>query len=118
MHGFPKGLDLSPLVGRTLDLIGFGPFTIHLSFDGGHQITVENRLGYRAALDDDLTWDVVPVTESRLMRLSGQTVATWTRGDESHLEITFAEGGVLQFLDDSPSYEAVSFSIEGKLTFV
>lgn len=118
MHGFPETLELSPLVNRTLDSVGFAAFSIYLHFDGGHRITVEGRLGHRLKPEEDLVWDVIPVDDSRLMRLVGQTVATWWRKDERRMHIDFAEGGRLELVDDSPAYESVQFLIGGRETFV
>ena len=118
MFGFPEDLDLTPLVGATLDTVAFAAFTIHLSFDGGHRITIEGCVGYRAGDDDEERWDVVPPASSGLMRLTGQTVTSWQRIDRERVELDFDGGGHLVLVDDQPNYEAVQLLIDGVETIV
>jgi hypothetical protein len=107
LYGLPADFDASAFVGSSLEQISFSANTVDMSFASDMAITAETTFVYSiCGPPHELENLSPPVRESRVMRLIGETVRSaqgWTDGT---LVLTFVNGDVLSFYDDTKLYES------------
>jgi hypothetical protein len=118
LHGVPANLDLSAFVNTTLQRIDFGPYIIHLNFDGDRTvISVEGDWELR-----DGSGDVIdrssndPAKAYRLPLLAGKTVTSTEIDPPTSFSLVFDSGHELRIFDNSKEFE--SFAIQPGDIFV
>ena len=107
MYGLPVDFDASRLIGCTLEQVSFSENTVHLSFSNDASITIESCFAHSA--HDDLRNDErsrVPVRESRLMQLLGESIESAHASAQGTLRLGFTNGHILACFDDTSQYEA------------
>lgn len=107
MYGLASEFDASRLVGCTLENVSFSVNTVHLSFAKDVAITIE------ACFMHSIPGEVggskpmrVPLRESRLMQLAGESIDSAQATLDGTLSLTFSNGHRLELYDDTPQYEA------------
>jgi len=112
MHGVPKDLDLSKLIGRNLDQVAIGEFQIQFVFDRDFNISVEGHWELRDVNGEliDAAVDNSQRDEYRIHRLLGLEVSRWAIKPPKSITIGFLNGMKLEVFDSSSEYE--SFSIQ------
>lgn len=108
MHGFPQDLDLKPIIGRDLNLLGLGRYDVQLNFDGsGIKICIQ---GLVKIIDNEkiiASWNEKDMWDSlNFQRLLNQTVKSYSIPNKSILEIIFTNGLALRIFDESEQYES------------
>jgi len=107
MYGLPVDFDASRLVGCTLEQVSFSENTVHLSFSNDASITIESCFAHSAHDDlGDAERSRVPVRESRLMQLLGESIDSAHASAEGTLSLRFTNGQVFACFDDTSQYEA------------
>lgn len=107
MNGLPSGFDSSRLVGCTLEQLSFSVNTVHLSFSSDVSITIEAYFSHSIPGDAGGSKPTqVPLRESRLMKLAGESIESAQASSDGTLRLTFTNGQRLVFYDDTPEYEA------------
>ena len=107
MYGLPSGFDASRFVGRSLEQISFSANTIHLSFDEAVCITIESSFAHSTREHVSHAERMsVPVSESRLMQLLGESIEFAEGAADGTLILRFTNGQALACFDDTPMYEA------------
>ena len=107
MYGLPPGFDTSRLLGCALEQVSFSENTVHLSFTNDVSITIESCFAHsRHGGLGDVERTRVPVRESQLMQLLGESVESAHASADGTLRLRFTNGHVLACFDDSPQYEA------------
>jgi hypothetical protein len=116
MYGVPENLDLSPLIGATLDFIGLGKYQIQFGFNppaGRSMITISVEGMWRALDPDGKLLDAAREHDDRVAyrvhRLLSLTVAKSALDPPRNFTLEFDTGHRLQIEDDDENYE--SFSI-------
>jgi Family of unknown function (DUF6188) len=114
MHGLPEGLDLSFFVGKRLQKITFVEANIFFGFEGNVRITAMSSIQHQQMSDAHCNRigvkQSLPVNHSTLMSLLEKTVTEGHGDEEGTLSLTFNDGQVLRFFDDTPGYESYSFT--------
>lgn len=120
MYGLPKDFDASFFVGLEVQQVAFSANTLDVSFESNISVTLESSYEYRTLQQGERVVESgsIPVVESRLMRLTGQRVASADAFMNGTLTLRFASGDELTFLDDNPNYESYRISRDGDETFV
>ena len=107
MYGLDLGFDTSRLVGCTLEQVSFSENTVHLSFSRDVSITIEGCYSHSMRGNPrDAERTCLPVRESRLMQLLGESIETAHASPEGTLSLRFTNGQSLACFDDTPQYEA------------
>lgn len=107
MYGLPAGFDTSRLLGCTLTQVSFSENTVHLSFTNDFSITIESSFSHsKPGRLSDVERSRVPVRESQLMQLLGESVDSAHASADGTLRLGFSNGHVLACFDDTPLYEA------------
>jgi hypothetical protein len=112
MYGLPSDFDPSRFLGRTLDLVSFSVSTVSLRFDGGISITIESCFAHATGqpiVEAERT--SIPVRDSRLMQIPGETVIDAKATSDGTLTLVFTGDHVLAIFDDDPMYEAYNITI-------
>jgi hypothetical protein len=109
MYGLTVAFDAAMFLGLEVESITYGENAIHVSLDRGFAVTSMTSIRYRYSGLDDIREDRLPVSESGLMRIVGTAVTGAVRTASGGLALTFVNGAVVEFEDDSDQYE--SFSI-------
>ena len=119
MYDLPKNLDFQQWIGRRLDLVSFGKYSIHFNFDGTLKITVESLFSYqKSGMEKAPEPTRVTVAQSDLMQLLGHTVRNVSDEGDRTLRMEFDNGDILRFYDPHEPYEAYQIEYEGKLIVV
>jgi hypothetical protein len=106
MHGLPADFDGQFFVGKDLIAVTFSANTVSFSFDGEVLVTAEAPFKYKATLADPGEVQPVPAQSSTLMRLLQHQVHRVSATTDGTLELTFDDGQMLIFVDDSGPYES------------
>ena len=115
MHAPPSTEVVQRLVGAALELVGFGKFTVHLSFENGNRISF--GAPFRFARANELSKASViefPLTDSNLVRALGSTVSDTACDDDGTLTLTFANADTLVIYANDPMYEAYTLFVDGR----
>jgi Family of unknown function (DUF6188) len=105
MHGLPEGFDPSFLVGLNLEQICFTENQVIFHFSSDVHITVESAVAYRRGASSERVL-TIPIVESDLMSLLGDSVRLATAGRDGSLAISFTSAKVLTCLDTSQQFES------------
>ena len=102
MHGLPPGFDGAFLRGLVLQLLSFTQHILFLDFGEGVSITVEGAFSHKVSGSEDETpVQVLPVLESRLMRLLQRSVIDVHHDKDSTLTLVFQGGDVFKCYDST-----------------
>jgi hypothetical protein len=119
MYDLPKDLDFQKWIGKRLDLVSFGKYTIHFNFDRDLRITVESSFSYQRSGTVKTPAPIkVTVAQSNLMQLLEHSIRNVSDEGDRTLRIEFDNGDVLRFYDPHEPYEAYQIECEGKLIVV
>jgi hypothetical protein len=107
MYGLPEDFDGAFFVGRSLELVCFSENQVSLRFGGDISITIESSFSHQQDSSESSGQVVnVPVSESDLMQLLGQSVAEVSASRDGTLVLTFTNGHVFKCFDDSRQFES------------
>jgi hypothetical protein len=129
MYELPKDLDFQDWIGRRLDLVSFGKYTIHFNFDGELRITVLSSFSHQKAsaseaavpinVEKDEWWNFLRDRDRPdLLLLLGHTVKNVSDEGDRTLRMEFDSGDTLKFYDPHEPYEAYHIEYAGKLIVV
>ena len=115
MNGLPEDFDASGFVGQAVEQVSFSANTIYLSFEEDYTITVESSYEHEVVRgSSEPVRSTVPVVESRLMKLIGQSVTVATVERPGTLVLEFEDGQIFRCFDDSPMYESYHINCDGR----
>jgi|WetSurMetagenome_2_1015567.scaffolds.fasta_scaffold42537_2 hypothetical protein len=115
MYGLGPWFDSSRLVGCTLEQVSFSQNTVDLSFSNDVSITIESCYVHSTPGDlGDAERTCLPVRESRLMQLLGESIETAYASAEGTLSLKFTNGHGFACFDDTPQYEAYRLKLGGE----
>jgi hypothetical protein len=124
MYDLPEDLDFQEWIGKRLDVVSFGKYSIHFIFEGPFstgplKMTVESLFSYQKASDASTPEPIrVTAAQSDLMQLLGHTIKNVSDEGDRTLAIEFDNGDVLRFYDPHEPYEAYQIEFAGKLIVV
>lgn len=111
MNGLPGDLDLSPLAGAVLEQLCFGEHQLQLVFGPEIRIAVEGACELTTRGLEPREIDDFAIEATALCELLGRRIRQAVRTPSGGLAIAFEEGGVLEFMIDSPDFEAFQIHI-------
>ena len=133
MYGLPPDFDYSIFPGKRVYAVCFYEFGIYINFEEGLSIAIDGSYSHQissanvrqawwrawASLSaEDAEVFRVPVTESKLMQLTGKIVESAEAEDPNTLLVRFTDGQVLKCFDDTKWYECFRIIYNGKETIV
>ena len=108
MYRFPMDLDLSSMVGVSLQQICIGSSDVQFGFSQGIRITLESRATFLRGGKLATNWDHEKGWSGcDFQQLLNKSVIGYSVVDERLLEITFSDDWVVQFFDDSDGLESL-----------
>ena len=120
MHGVPADLDLSYLIGSSIERVDLGPYILHLHFaeERGTVISVEGDWELVDSAGHRLDGQQEPAERDcyRLHKLLMRDVTAFELSAPRWFSLTFDGGYTLRVFDNSDRYE--SFSIKPHGIFV
>jgi hypothetical protein len=114
MHSRPSADVLTKLKGSSLEVLSFGRYVIHLVFENGNRLSV--AAPFRFATKDCIgtaTLCELPLSETSLLRILGQTIDVLRCDEDGSLELGFTEGDMLIVYANDPMYEAYTLLVDG-----
>lgn len=111
MYGLPANFDASRLVGCRLEQVCFSANTAHFAFDQEVCITIESCFSYTTVDTGRSDLATVPIRESAVMQLIGQSVELAYGSPDGSLTLVFANRHSLVCHDDSTDYESYRLKI-------
>jgi hypothetical protein len=107
MYGFPEDLNLNPIIGRDLNLMGLGRSDVQLNFSGsGIKICVQGPIEIIEIGEVIASWNEKGIWDSlNFQRVLNETVESFSIPRKDILEIKFSNGLILRLIDDSQQYE-------------
>jgi hypothetical protein len=118
MYGLPDDFDPSAFVGCEFETLTFASNAILLAFGEDISVTIVHHLRYRLERETDIREDVLPVTESGLPALIGQSVERAEVRRPGDLLLHFYGGGLLLVQDHDEHYESYSVRTPAGEVFV
>ena len=122
MYGLPADFDPRPFVARELTQIWFQKYTLQFIFGESEgemiYVTLESAFTYQANADAAVIRQEPPAKASLVTELIGRRVAGAQASVDGTLTLVFEGGAVLQFLDESPQYEAYQIYFQGGVIVV
>ena len=106
---------IAKLIGQTIEMISFGSYVFHLSFENGDRLSVTCpfRFDTGKAIAESPIF-VAPLSESKMIRLVGSSVVHAECESDGTLLLKFLNCDVLIAYANNPGYEAYSLSLDGK----
>ena len=114
MYGLPSDFDASVFIGRELQMVAFTVNTVHLSFDGEVELTIETSFDVQLDDTSEAVRQAPPVQTSSLMSLVGRTIRSARAHSDGTLMLDFSGGGTLTCIDDSKEYESYHIRVHGR----
>lgn len=120
MYRFPKDLDLSSMVGASLQQICIGPSNVQFGFTHGIRITLESKATILRSGKLATSWDHEKGWSGcEFQQLMNKRVVGYSVIDEKLMEIMFSDEWVVHFFDDSDGYESLQIhGLEGGQTVI
>jgi hypothetical protein len=111
----PPESVVQKLQGQVLDVVSYGKYVVHLGFESGARISFSApfRFSELQQLADSLVREL-PLMESNLMRLLGETTTKAECDTDGTLELQFSNGDVLFVYANDLAYEAYTLLLDGK----
>jgi len=106
---------VSKLVGKTVELISFGQYVLHLSLDSGDTFSI--ACPFRFDSSDHLQESSIqefPLQASNIPRVLGAVVQAADAEADGTLRLDFANGDTLIAYANETGYEAYTLSVDGK----
>jgi hypothetical protein len=113
MNGLPSDLDLTPLVGTSVNQICFGMHQLQIHFDERSGVFVESPVVF-SGIEGDIPIDDYAIDASLLCRLLGGRVIEATRDSQGGLILRFDGGNALHVLNDGPNFESFQVRLPGQ----
>ncbi len=115
MYAPPPNEVLAKLVGSTVDLVSFGEYVLHLSFDSGDKLSAASPIRF----DSSDRFHESPILEfplltSSIPRVVGKVVQVADAEADGTLRLDFSSGDRLVAYASEPGYEAYTLLIGGK----
>ena len=106
MFGLPEGLDLSFLVGVTLEQVSFGPHQLVLRFGNKVSLSVETEVRIASPSQDALYFDIASTAAAVVALISAEvTDVSYTTDGTLTLEFSSVMT-VVTIYDSSKEYES------------
>lgn len=118
MYGLPDNFDSTTFVGCEFELLTFASNAILLVFAGGQSLSISRQLSYQVDKAADMRTDVLPVTESGLPALLGQSVERVEVQAPGDLLLYFESGAFLLIEDSDQHYESYAIRTPSGEIFV
>jgi hypothetical protein len=115
MYPPPSKIVIQQLDQGIIDVISFGKYTIHLSFENGNRLSFSApfRFGPEERLAS-LPVNDFPLAESNLIRILGKPVVSAACEEAGTLHMHFSNGDVLVIDANDSMYEAYTLVIDGR----
>lgn len=108
MHRVPENLDLSTLLGATLNMIGLGRYDVQFTFEAKTTICLQGNATLLQNGVEIATWDEENNWSSLVFqRLLNQSVESYSVPHDRLIEIKFTNSFALQLHDSSDHYESM-----------
>lgn len=117
MYSIPEDISEDFLKGATIEMICFNISQIYIHFSNKIQIIIEGQYSLRT-VDDELVFDVYPVTSDNLLHLIDKRVIDVQIDDvRQNLFIEFESESILGVLSSS-SYESFTIKIGSRVIII
>jgi hypothetical protein len=115
MYPPPAEDTIALLVSSVVDLISFGRYVMHISFENGDRLSVACpfRFDTAEAVAQSEICDF-PLTASRILRIIGSSVARAECESDGTLHLRFGGGDILIAYANDPQYEAYTLVLGGQ----
>ena len=99
------------LIGKELEFLIYGPYTVTLQFQEGHKIAAERKLHLIELDGSSVVMTCHQIAScGRLLQLIGTIITNITIEDTDKLYLHFSNGQKLLLIDDSDRYESFNIS--------
>ena len=114
MYPAPPSDVIAKLIGRSVEMISFVKYGVHLSLDNEDNIGIACpfRFDRQDAIAESPVQDF-PLVSSTMIRVIGASVDQAACEADGTLEVRFDNGDCLIAYANDPSYEAYTLSIDG-----
>jgi hypothetical protein len=115
MYPPPSPDVIKQLIGQLVELISFGRFVMHISFENGDKISISCpfRFGPEEGPSESPVSEF-PLSDSTVLRSIGSSISRAECDLDGTLRLRFANGDSLIAYANDPGYEAYTLSIGGK----
>ena len=115
MYPPPAQDTIALLTGSVVELISFGKYVMHISFENGDRISVACPFRFDAT-ETVASSEIVnfPLTVVSTLRIIGSSVEQAECEPDGTLHLQFASGDVLIAYANDPQYEAYTLVLGGK----
>ncbi len=117
VHGLSTSTDLSFVVGKRVDHICYGLYTISIGLEDS-AISVEGKHAYTAANERQTLWERGSPPSTDLLGLLGTEVVNASVIEDGTVELSFSRGDRLLLFDDSDQYESYQIQSGNHLIIV
>jgi len=115
MYPPPTPDIITQLVGCVVELISFGKYVVHVSFENGDNLSV--TCPFRFDTRETVTESPVhecPLSNSNMLRAIGSSINQAECDSDGTLRLRFTNGNSLIAYANDPGYEAYTLSLSGK----
>ena len=115
MYPPPPPRIIEQLIGHVVEMISFGQYVVHISFDNGDRLsmTCPFRFEAEARVGQSLVHEA-PLNDSNMLRVVGSSASHAKCESDGTLLLTFENGDVLIAYANNPGYEAYSLMLGGE----
>lgn len=115
MYDPPSPRIIAQLIGHVVELISFGQYVVHVSFDNADRLTITCPFRFATAAVVALSpVHEAPLKQSNLVRVVGSSVTYAKCESDGTLHLKFKNGDTLIAYANNPGYEAYSLTIGGE----
>jgi hypothetical protein len=114
VYKLPKDFDGQFFIGRILEYVTFSAYAVDFGFDEHVAVQVLSSLQHQSPTESEKSEvQTVPLTHSKLMQITGQSVVQVKGDEDGTLTLFFNNGHIIRIFDDTPHYESYSIN-DGK----
>ncbi len=113
MYPPPNPDIVKQLVSSVVDLISFGKYVFHISFENGDKLSVACPFRFDVGVTESPVYEL-PLSESNTLRLLGSSVSHAECDADGTLRVRFTNGDSLIAYANDPQYEAYTLTLSGK----
>lgn len=115
MYPPPPPRVIAQLIDHVVEMISFGQYVVHVSFDNGDRLTLTCpfRFETEAVVARSPTHEA-PLSESNMLRVVGSSVTNAKCEPDGTLLLKFENDDILIAYANNPGYEAYSLTLCGE----
>lgn len=111
-----KAEQINIIVGKKVELLCFGQYSVYVHFEGNITLTVEGQFHHTHNSTEEEYQAESPITKSSLMTILESSVATASIDQGGALQVVFSNGDRLN-VHKCPEFESYRLKIRGEEFF-